>query len=301
MSDESIFFERQLEKIRSKVYPVQYPDLLARTLCPPSPEPAPDGTSTIIYQTEDRKGAAKIIAPGSKGKDLPLVDVSGAEFPQKVKDCGVGFDYTIGEVRRAMLTGTDVAAKKAFAARKATEELLDDVIALGDSDHDLKGFCKHASVSAATVSGGEPDFSAASDEELLEALNEPGETISNNTKGIYGRGLTMLLPLKQYNIVSRKRMTSINETVLSFFLRTQELVREVIPWYKLRGIGSGDTDRMVVYKRDPDVLNYEVLAEFEMLPPQAQGFSFYVPCRAVTAGVILHQPKAMLYRDMTAL
>ncbi len=298
-SDESAFFSRDLEHIRSRAYEVQYPELKARSLIPGSPDPAPDGAKTVIYEMEDGYGAAKLIAMGSDGSDLPSVNVTSEQFLQKIRECGVSFDYTLDEIRQAARTGKSLTDKKARRARRASEELLDDILALGDTTADLKGFLKHASVNATSVAnpGGGTAWTTKTADQILTDMNEPGRLITDNTKGIYGSGLTMLLPLAQYDLIATKPMPNLNTTVLEFFLRTSKTVREVVPWYKVKGIGSGSADRMVVYKRDPDVLNSEIPAEFEILDPQPRGFKFIVPCRLTTGGVIMHQPKACEYRD----
>lgn len=298
-ANESAFLARELEYVRSRVYEVRYPDLKARSLVPASPDPAPDGTTVVVYEQDDVYGKAKIIAPGSKGKDLPLVNTKAERFTQNVRECGVAFEYTLSEIRQAAKAGKNLTDKLARQARRASEALLDDILAFGDSKYGLKGFVKHSDVTAADAAN--PDWSSATDAQILTNLNEPAQVIADATKGVYGQGLTMLLPLKQYNIVSTKQVTNLPETILSFFLRTQNLVTEVIPWYKLKAAGASSKDRMVVYMRDPDVLNAEITREFEMLDAQPEGLSFSVPCTLATAGTIVHQPKAMLYRDLTAL
>lgn len=299
MSDYSAFLSRQLEHIRTKVFEKRYPAMLSRTFVPPSPDPAPDGKNVILYATEDRTGAAKILAPGSRGRDLPLVNISVSEESQNVRDCGVAFDYSVGELMAAMQAGVDLTGKKAFAARKASEQLIDEILATGDSAHGLKGFINHSAVNADPGASGKA-WDAASAEEILEDLNEPCRLINTQTKGSYGQGLDVILSLEDYNIAATKRIPDLNETVLSFFLRTQPLAKSVSAWYKLTGKGESSKNRMVVYQRDPEVLNYEMPCEFTMLEPQAQGLSYVVPCRLVTAGVIVHQPKAIEYRDLGA-
>lgn len=299
-ASESLYLSRQLEHIRSRVYEIRYPELLSRTLVPRSPDAAPDGVNEIFYETQDSFGASKIIAPGSKGKDLPRVNVKASEESQKVREMGVAFEYTLGEIKKAAYTGKNLPDKLAKAARRALEQQLDDILALGDSDYDLNGFLNNSNVTPVNATTGDWTGAATVDQ-ILADMNEPAITMQSTTKGIFGTGgLTMLLPLAEYGkIATTPRSTTSDTTILEFFLKSQSFVSEVLPWYKLSGIGAGGSsdDRMVVYKRDPEVLNYEVPREMEMLDVQVQGLSYSVPCTMSTAGVIVHQPKAIIYRD----
>lgn len=297
---ESAFFSRQLEKIRSKVYSTLYPELIARSLVPPPADPAQDGDELVTYRLEDEYGEAKLLNKAGSD-DVPLVGVSGQEFTSPIRDYGVGYKVTIGEVRKAARLGMDLSSSLAEKARRASERKLDQVLALGDSDAKLQGLLNHSAITPTDVAtrGGNVLWSAKNPDQVLADLNEPAITMMDATKGAFGGGgLTMLLPVEKHAFLSTTRMTDSSESILSYFLRSQSYVSEVRAWWKLKNQGDGGAkDRMVVYKKDPDVLSAEIPAEFEFLDPQPRGFSFYVPGRLSTGGVILTQPKAVIYRD----
>ncbi len=290
---ESAFFLRQLEHIKSQVYPVLYPELKGRQLIPVNTD-AGDGVDLITYREEDTFGAAKVVT--DYADDLPYADTKGTETSQRVRDLGVAFRYSVREIKAAAHAGVDLTGRKAQAARRACEFKLDDIASAGDSVAGLKGLLNHSSISHADASA--LTWADETADAILGALNEPISTIRDATNGVHGGQCTFVLPEAQYTLIATKRMPDFsNETVLSFFLRTNPFVREVFPWYKCKGAGATSTDRMLVYERNPDVLTLEVPADFQMMEPQAHGLSFTVPCRLVTAGVILYRPKACLYRD----
>ena len=70
-ADGAVFFQRQLEHIKSKSYDVLYADLIARTLFPVSNEGGM-GVTSITYRTYDQIGSAKIIS--AYADDLPRAD-----------------------------------------------------------------------------------------------------------------------------------------------------------------------------------------------------------------------------------
>ena len=295
---ESFAFERQLEKLRSKVYEVRYPDLVARSLIPDSPDPAQDGDEKIRYRQEDIFGEMKSIS--KKAHDVPLVEVKGEEFEQKIQDYGLGFKISLGEARKAARLGMDLNSKQALAARKLSERKVDEILALGDAKAGLKGLLNHSAVTAADVvnGGSGTAWTTKTAEQILEDMNEPVRAIQLATKGIFGMGgLTMLLPNEQYTLIAQKRVPDLNMTVLQFFLSSNKFVTDIVPWWRLDSAASGlASDRMVVYPRDPEVLTKEIPSEFEFLAPQEKGYNVYVPGRLVCAGVIVTQPKAMVYR-----
>lgn len=295
---ESIFLDRQLMQIKARAYEQRYPDLMARSLVPTSPEPAPDGVKTLVYVVEDLFGDVKIM--GDKADDLPLVGEKATEFSQKVRDLGVAFKYDLGEVRAAARLGRDLPGGRAEKARKLAERKLDEILAIGNTKAGLNGLLSHASVPAATITtrNTHVTFATKTADEILADFAEVCQTIVNTTKGIFGDGLTVLLPDSQWTYISTTpRSSTTDTTILNYILGNMSQIKEVKRWFRCAAAGAGGTDRMVVYPRTNEVLYSEIPSEFEVLDPQPKGFSFYVPTRLTTAGVIIPQPKAMLYRD----
>lgn len=294
-ANESAFFDRQLEHIKSKVYPVLYPELKSRQFIPVDSS-AGDGVDEITFRMEDQVGAAKLIT--DYANDLPRADVFGTEQTQKVRDLGVSFGYNIREIRSAIRAGTDLVSRKGAAARKAAELKLDAIGATGDTVGGLKGFLNHTDISAASVAnpGGGTAWSTKTPDQILTDMNEAVTAIRDATNGVHSP-TTLLVPEAQYTLIAQKRLTDLNVTILQFFLASNPFIKEVMPWYRLKTAGSGSVARMVAYDRSPEVLTLEIPGEFEMMEAQPRGLELVVPCRLVTAGVILYRPKACIFRD----
>jgi hypothetical protein len=84
---------------------------------------------------------------------------------------------------------------------------------------------------------------------------------------------------------------------LQFFLRNSPYITSVEPWDKLTGAGAGPTNRMMVYRRDPDALQLVIPQEFESFPPEQEGLNSVIACHARTAGVQCYYPMSILYAD----
>ena len=123
-ANETIFFARELEYVKAKTFEVKYIRLKATQLIPVSTE-AGSGAETITYQVQDAVGVAKIIA--NYADDLPRVDVIGKEVSTPIRGIGDSFGYSIQDIRAAQFAGKPLVQRKANAARKAIDTLIDNL------------------------------------------------------------------------------------------------------------------------------------------------------------------------------
>ena len=92
----SVFFNRELESIRAKLYNIKYPQFIIPTLVPISSIDGP-GAETITYRQFDSFGIMKWIA--SYADDQPTSDVEGREFSSIVKSIGGSYQWNIQEIK----------------------------------------------------------------------------------------------------------------------------------------------------------------------------------------------------------
>jgi hypothetical protein len=296
---ESAFFARQLEEIRGRSYDLKLIELKARMLIPVD-NSVPPGADAVTYRQYTSNGIAKMVA--SYAEDFPRADVFGKEFSVKPKSIGASYGYNVQEIRAAQMTGLPLEQRKANAARRAIEEKIDSIAQIGDSDTGLVGLLNQGTTTTYSVPNGAsglPDWAHKTPAEILADMNGAVNAVISNTKEVEHPD-TMLLPIDQYTLVATlpwSPQNASNVTVLEMFLKNNPWVGEVEPWYALKGAGSGPTDRMVVYKRDPDHLMLVIPQEFEQFPPQAKGMEFVVPCHARCGGVQVPYPLAICYGD----
>jgi hypothetical protein len=294
---ENAFFGRELEHVKAGLYDVQYPELRARRFIPVSNEASP-GAETIAYYSYDSVGMAKLIK--AYADDLPRADVKGTRYTSPVESIGNSYGYNIQEVRAAALAGRPLPAMKARAARRAHEEKVDEIAAVGDTSTGLKGFLNHANVSAASVanpgSGTTWAVKKANPQHILDDIQEAVSSIFTTTKSTETPD-TVILPPSQFGLLSQLRMTEMGSTLMAFFLQSNPWIRNIDYWHRLTGAGAGATDRMVIYRRDPEVLQLEIPQEFEQFPVQERNLEFVVPCHSRIGGVSIYRPLAIVYRD----
>ena len=289
---ESIFFARELEHVKAQTFDIRYPELKSRLFIPVSNE-VPSGATTVTYQQFDRVGRAKIIKPGAT--DLPRVDVSGLEFTRPVRWGGVSYGWNLIEIRQAMMAGRPLDSRKAAAARRAQEELVDEVAAIGAPDYGIAtGFLNNASVAIDAAAG---NWTALTGDQIIADVSAMWQNMVSDTQGIESAN-TLLLPDAQFALIATTpRSATTDTTVMEFIMRTFPGLMAIEPWYRLDGAGAGGVDRAVLYRRDPMHLTQDIPNEFEQLPVFQRGSNFEVETLIATAGTTFYYPRSARYLD----
>jgi hypothetical protein len=297
MDDAGLFLERQLEYIRPQVFEVQYADIKYPTVLPVTAEAGP-GAQTFTYRIMDSTGEFKLIADAAD--DLPRADISQTEKSINIRSFGGSFGYTVQELRAAQMANIALEQRRAAAVRRAYEEKVEEVALFGESSVGLSGFFNNATVDVVTADKWFTD-SGTTAQEMLELLNYGVSAIINASK-MKEQPDTILMAYEDYNKVSTTRNSDSSDvTVLEYFLRTNPYIRNVEPINQLdAGNSSLTTNRMVVYKRDPEKVQLHIPQPLELFPPQQRGLEFIVPAHARVGGVALYYPKSTIYVQASA-
>lgn len=298
-ADESIFFARELEHVKSKSYDKKYSQLKARTLFPVSMDAGP-GAETITYEQYDAVGIAKVIS--SYADDLPRADVKGKQFSSSVKSLGASFGYSVQEIRAARMAGKPLAQRKADAAKKAIMTREDQIAFSGDAANGILGFLNQPNVPlvvlAADGTGSTTTFATKTPDKVLRDLNKVVNSIVELTKEVEIPD-TMILPTETYNLLKNTPWSSANDgkSILKLFLENNDYIKNVFSVPRMKGAGAGGADRMAVYRRDPDALTLEIPQDFEMLEEQARGLEYVTPCHSRIGGVVVYYPLSIAFAD----
>jgi len=287
--------ERQLEFIKAQTYDIVYPELKARTLIPVDNSVDP-GAETITYRQWDEFGAAKVIS--NFADDLPSVDALVEEFTSPVKSIGASYQWSVQDLRRSAMSGSQLDQRRANAARRSIENKIEDNGAFGLANAGgITGFYNNPNVPITTLITG--TWATATADQIIADINKMVTDYLVSTKEAFLPD-TLVVPQAAYFILATKRVSTTGDTgttILKQLLETSPYIKSVVSWTKGTSAGVGSTTRMVLYKRDPEVLQMCIPQEFEQMPPQAQSLAFTVPCHARVAGVIVYYPIAMRYAD----
>lgn len=297
-ANESAFFKRQLEYIKSQTYDTKYKNLKATTLIPVSTE-APNGADSITFRRFSKVGFAKIVS--DYANDFPRVDVYGEEQQSPVHSIGASYGYSIKEIRRAQMAGLNLNQRRADTARRAIEEEIDSIAWDGDSDYGLNGLIDYPGITEYTVpadgTGSVKLWSAKTPDKIVRDVTGMVDAIVDTTNGREAPD-TLLLPITQYLYIANTRMTDGNDKTIMTYIMDNNPFINTIEWVvELAGAGAGATDRMMLYTRSPNNLTLEIPQPFEQFSPQQKGMEYEVPVHAETGGVIVYYPLSVCYGD----
>jgi hypothetical protein len=296
-ANESAFFKRQLEFVKSKTFDAKFRPNKAMSIFPVSTEAGAAATE-ITWRQYTRVGLAKMVA--DYATDFPLVDIYGEEHTVKPQPIGAGYHYSIEEIRRAQMAGIPLETRRAEAARRAIEDKIDYIAWFGDTNTGLNGFISYPGISEYTVvsgTSGAKTWSTKTADEILRDLNGALSYVSEQTNGVEIPD-TVLLPLAQFNLIKTKRLgDGSDETVLSYFRKVNPQIKMVEAIVELGGAGDSNTDRGMVFVNDASHLNIELPLAFEQFDADKEGMQYKIPCYAKTAGMIVYYPASVAYFD----
>jgi hypothetical protein len=293
---ETAALARQLEHIYAQTYDVKYAELKARRFIPIDTS-VDAGAEFYTYRQWNMFGMAKLIA--NYADDLPRVDSLAKEFPAPIKSLGASYGFSIQDMRRAAMNGSQLDARRARAARRAHEQSFDDIMAFGNADAGLGGMTNNANVPIVPAVTGTWITSVATPLQMIADLNELVNSIILATLETFIPN-TLLLDNTSFQRINSTPMSTTGDadkTVLRFFLDNNPYITDVDQWNKLNAAGAGGVSRAVAYMRSEEVLAGVEPQAFEQFPPQARNLEFVVPTHSRVGGVRIQYPLAMAYMD----
>ena len=297
-SGESIFFTRELEKIRNKSYDVKFLEPKLMNILPWDTS-TPEYIDTITHRSFTRVGLAKM-GGNQYATDFPRVDVYGTEVSVKVKPIHASYAYNLDEIKAANAMGRPLEGMRAMAARKAVEMKLNDIAESGEASTGLTGLFNASGISEYTVPAGAATtktWGTKTADEILADLNGIVNYVITSTNGIETPDV-MAMPLSSYNLISQKRLSSdLEKTVLTYFLENNPYIKRIEWFTTLETAGAGGVKRFMAWKNDPDHLVLDMPLAFRQEPMLQDGLAFIIPCRAKTAGVTIFYPKSCVFGD----
>lgn len=292
------FVISQTSHIETQVNETVYPDIQYQNLVPVDTSAHPF-TKTVAYYSSDKFGEAKWIN-GNAG-DIPLAGTELSKHETSVYTAGIGYGYGWEEINQAQMLGRNLAADDAMAARRAYEEMVDRVALSGDSTKGFEGLINNSSVTADAALNG--TWASATEDEILADINEALQDVQDAT--LYtSTADTLLLPYAKLNYLATTRLGDTQGTILSF-LRTNNVYTATsggaLTIRAVRGLetaGSGSSNRMIAYRRDPMVLKMHIPMPHRFMPAyQKNPLYIEVPGVFRLGGLDIRRPKEVRYKD----
>lgn len=301
------FLLQQLTYMEPGVYEQKYPEIQYPQLIPVDTS-ANEWAKSVTYFSSDKAGKAGWFH--HRAKDLHLADVNRSKAETTIEMADIGYDWSVEELGQAiMVPGTNLSADRASAARRASEEMIDDVALRGDSDKNYHGLMNYPGISitnvAADGNGGNPYWS--------DKLGNPDLILRDINDVITGQWIatlqvemadTLLLPIGAMSALATYRLANTTTTILQFLMENNIYTFTTgrpLTIRTVRGLesaGVGGVGRMIAYRRDPQVLKMHIPMPHRFLPPwQTAPLVFTVPGIFRLGGLEIRRPAAVRYVD----
>lgn len=296
-ANESMFFARQLEFVKSQTYDIKRVALNALTLMPVSTS-IPEGATTHTYRQYDSVGMAKVIA--NYADDLPRADVTGKEFTNPIRSIGNAYGYNMQEIRSALFAGINLNGKKAMAATRAHQEKINQLAFAGDADHGLPGLLNNTNVPEVTLAadgtGASKTFASKTADKVVRDINSLINKVITQSKGIHHVS-QVWLPVEQYALIATTQNSAASDTTILAFLKQVHPGVEFNQVVEMDAAGAGGVDRMYAMENSRENWQLEIPMMIKQHAPQQAGLEFQVPVESRFAGVIIEYPLAFAFAD----
>lgn len=292
------FVLSQTSHIETAVNAVKRPEIQYQSLVPVDTS-APDFSKSVTYFSSDQFGEAEWV--NGNADDIPLAGTERSKFEVNIYTAAIGYGYSFEEIGLAQQMGTNLANDDAMAARRAYEEFVDELALFGDASKGYQGLLNASSVDAASAVTG--DWATATEDQILADVNTALLGVATAT-GYVSMADTLLLPYPKLNHLATTRLGDNDITLLQFLRENNTYTAMTGRPLTIRAVrrldtaGSGNTNRMMTYRRNPETVRIHIPMPHRFLKPREKGaLSVVVPGVFRVGGVNWRLPKEARYTD----
>ena len=294
-SDALAFLQSQLTHLTARVFEKKFAAIIYPELMPVTNE-ASEFAESITTHFLDGFTSGEFV--GSGGDDIPFSRVAMDRDIIPVRYGGIGFEYSIDELRVSQALNRDLSILSAERARRGFEEHAQRVAFFGNAAAGLEGLFNHTAVATGAASATLPTALGTSGDAVAAIFNEAIDDIIETTKEIEIPD-TVLLPSASFNLLAANRLDTAGSpvTILQYLRTNNNATARTGQPLTIRPIAHLDAeDKMVVYSSSEEVMAYHIPMELRFLPPQPRNLMIRVPGEYKLAGLELRFPGAVRYR-----
>lgn len=311
---DGVFFQRQLEAIETATYDVLYADLEARE-CFTTNTFGGAGAQQLTHRSFDHVGRAQVI--NARATDLPKSDISAREYTIGVFGIGVAYDYDIDEVAAAKMAGLPLEARKAMAAKRGYEEMVNQIVWFGLPENNIPGFFSEENqINRALVAqgaSGSTSYTQKTPDEIIADLNQICTDMYAGTKKIHAPAELWMSVAFWNHIRTTPRSNVSDTTILNYFLQNNQFITNASQIKHLNimeaatlaaetadhGVPLTGEVLVAIQHKSPvgmETIRIRETLPLQFLPVQLHGLVYEVPGRGRFAGLEVTYPRAIEIR-----
>lgn len=283
-------------EVNMAVYPdIQYPELI------PVDTSAHPFVKSITYFSGDVFGRANWI--NGNADDIPIAGTERTKHETNVETAGLGYAYGWEEIGYAQLLGRNLPADDAAAARRGSEQMIDEVALRGDAAKGFQGLISHSAITPTNVPNGDWGGTGSTIGKIIEDFNTGLRLTWSGTK-YTSVADTVLLPHLKLDFLASTVLDGTTETLLAFLRANNTYTAQTGRQLRIRGVygldtaGVSNTARMITYRRSPEVLKLHMPMPHQFLRPyQAGPLRIEVPGVFRLGGVDIRRPGEVKFND----
>lgn len=253
----------------------------------------------VVFKTMDAKGKMQWI--GENSTDVPTVDVGFGQGNHEIRTAALGYTYSLEELNYAAMLGQRLDAVKAIAVRDIVEQGLNQLYLLGDTATGNEGLYNSTLVPKTTAAGTIAAAIAAKNalaviQIFATAYNAVYDT---QTKTVH-RPTHFVIPTAQFLALNQNFVDFGNASNISYMAALKMSFPDMVFEEDIynKGIGTGDSDRLVCYKKNVRcVKGHEPMRLKFLAPATSDNMNFKVPAMVRSGGTEWRIPKSAHYVD----
>lgn len=262
------------------------------------------------YEWRKKTMLGKALVKASlNGVNANIPNVSGYMEAQQESIWNVMTSYslTVEEMLMGDRLAFNFGAEYAAEARDSITRTIDEMLLFGSEDLDIDGFFNHPDIPTTTITGGNWYTGGSTSEQILAdiqvAINAIDEAVARNsvTMGPMADTVVMSDRIHKFLQSTRTFSTATNETALDVIKNRHPELSWDNYTYELRGKGVGGDDRMMFYKKDPNVIKAAIPVPYQERPLLQNAYDETVHAYARFVPVIVHDKRSLRYVDVTVV
>ena len=293
------FAVNQTEQISKDVDRAQFPQIQYKLLTPVDSS-APDYIQSVSFTKIESFGEASFIQ--GDADDIPVV---GLDFEQSeaklVKSASLGYRFGTEEIQQAMMLRIDLTREKAMAARLGANQFVQKLAFTGSSAHNMQGLINYSGVAITPAITGNW-AGGVTVAQILADCNAALLGTSTSTSNI-SIGDTLLLPFTEFGLLTTT-ITAFGQSAYDLLMQNNVYTARtgnplvVRSLHELDGAGAGATNRMIAYRRSPEVLRLHYPMQHKFLPVRDSGsLNYIVPALLRIGGLEIRRTEELIYVD----